>query len=231
MKWTYLLVNFFSVLVPLLFSFHPKLRFDRNFGAFFKANLIVALVFLVWDAVFTQIGVWGFNDAYILGWRVQQLPFEEILFFICIPFACLFTYHCLNRFYRIRWRESTERTVVYLLAIGLAVVGFIHSDKWYTYVSFVSTAILLLLLKFVAKVKWLPRILAIYPVLLIPFFIVNGILTGTGLEAPVVWYNDQENLGIRMHTIPVEDIFYGLELILLNLYFYEKWVPSVSRVS
>ena len=57
--------------------------------------------------------------------------------------------------------------------------------------------------------------------LLIPFFIVNGILTGTGIDEPVVWYNNAENLSIRILTIPIEDIFYGFELIILTIYFQE----------
>jgi lycopene cyclase domain-containing protein len=56
-----------------------------------------------------------------------------------------------------------------------------------------------------------------YLVMLIPFFIVNGILTGTGLEEPVVWYKPEEIAGIRMLTIPVEDVFFGMLLILLNV--------------
>ena len=63
--------------------------------------------------------------------------------------------------------------------------------------------------------------ISIYPVLLIPFFFVNGILTGSGLQEPVVWYNNAENSGIRLFTIPVEDVFYGFELILLNIFLYE----------
>ena len=69
--------------------------------------------------------------------------------------------------------------------------------------------------------QWMGKLFSVYPVLLIPFFIVNGILTGTGLAEPVVWYNNAENLGIRLITIPVEDIFYGFELILLNIFIYE----------
>jgi lycopene cyclase domain-containing protein len=60
-----------------------------------------------------------------------------------------------------------------------------------------------------------------YLVILLPFFIVNGILTGTGLEEPVVWYNDNENMGVRLFTIPVEDTIYGFLLIGLNITLYE----------
>jgi lycopene cyclase domain-containing protein len=45
---------------------------------------------------------------------------------------------------------------------------------------------------------------------LIPFLIVNGLLT----SLPVVLYNNTENLGIRIYSIPVEDVIYGYVLLL-----------------
>ena len=47
-----------------------------------------------------------------------------------------------------------------------------------------------------------------YAIILIPFTAVNGILTGYITPAPIVWYNDAENLGIRFLTIPIEDYLY-----------------------
>jgi lycopene cyclase domain-containing protein len=225
MRATYLLIDFFTVLVPFLFSFYRRIRFNTHFRAFISGNFITAACFIAWDLSFTHWKVWGFNEAYTLGYKIFNLPVEEVLFFICIPFACLFTYHCLTTFYTISWTRRVEKTVVLVLSLLFLLVGMVYIDKMYTAVTFISTGILLLALEFAGKVSWLPGFLTIYPVLLIPFFIVNGLLTGTGLQQPVVWYNDAENTGIRLMTIPVEDVVYGLELLLCNCFFYEKFKP------
>ncbi|WP_207511976.1 lycopene cyclase domain-containing protein [Longitalea luteola] len=225
MQATYLLINLFSAIVPFLFSFYPAIRFDKQFKAFFTGNLIASVCFIAWDMLFTSWKVWGFNEQYTLGYELFNLPGEEVLFFICIPFACVFTYHCLNTFYTITWPAKIERIVVIALSCLLLIAGFACIARAYTAVAFISTAVLLLALTFVFKVKWLPGFLTIYPLLLIPFLIVNGLLTGTGLEQPVVWYNNAENVSIRVLTIPVEDFVYALELLLFNLFFYEKFKP------
>lgn len=221
MKSLYLLVNFFTVLIPFLFSFHPRLKFNKEFKYFFTSNLIVAIAFIIWDVFFTRLGVWGFNPDYILGMYVVNLPIEEVLFFICIPFACVFTYHCLNLFFKPTWKAQTESIIIITLSALLLVAGISFLHKLYTSYTFIGLSILLLVFKFALKVTWLPKLLSIYPILLIPFFMVNGILTGSWIDNPVVWYNDDENLGIRLLTIPIEDVFYGFEMILLNVFFYE----------
>jgi lycopene cyclase domain-containing protein len=64
---------------------------------------------------------------------------------------------------------------------------------------------------------------------MLPFLMVNGVLTGSLIDAPIVWYNDAENLGIRMFTIPVEDVFYGMGLVLLNILLTETFLPKALQ--
>ncbi len=230
MKYLYLLIDFFTVIIPFLFSFHPKIKFYKEWKWFIPANMVTAIIFVIWDIVFTKLGVWGFNERYLLGIYFYNLPIEEILFFICIPYACVFTYYCLNRFNKIKLSAKAEQWIVHLLSFSLLITGSILYYKLYTASVFISLAIILLLIKYFLKRDWLLKLITIYPLLLIPFFIVNGLLTGTGLQDPVVWYNNLENMGLRILTIPIEDIFYGFELILLNVFFY-KLFRSTSGLS
>jgi lycopene cyclase domain-containing protein len=185
------------------------------------AITIPALFFIVWDELFTQMGVWGFNPRYLTGIYLNSLPIEEILFFICIPYACVFTYEAVN--YLITWRMSRSKQdmITDILAALLFLLGVVFFDKWYTGVTFIIASIYLNLHRWVWKSDYLGKFYVAFIFILIPFFIVNGILTGTGIEEQVVWYNDAENLGIRMGTIPVEDTFYGMILLLMNVSLFE----------
>ena len=229
MEYTYLLINFFTIIIPFVFSFHPKLRFYKTWNAFFPAVFITAVIFIGWDVWFTHLGVWGFNPCYLTGLQIFNLPVEEVLFFFCIPYACVFTYHCLGLFLPEKSFDYRQRMITLVLTIILIVMAVLFYEHLYTAVTFISLSIMLLLIMWIAKVNWLTKFYIVYAVLLIPFLIVNGTLTGTGLAEPVVWYNETEIIGLRILTIPVEDVFYGLELILMNVVLYEIFKSRSSK--
>jgi lycopene cyclase domain-containing protein len=220
-KYTYLLINLISVAVPFAFSFESKLQFYKKWKALFPALLISGVLFLIWDSYFTSIGVWGFNEKYLTGIQIYNLPIEEILFFICIPYCCVFTYQVLNHFIKQDILGKYARYGTTILAYMLVALAFKYSDKAYTLYTAVFTLLFLILHLVVLKKAYWSKLVFAYLVILVPFFIVNGILTGTGLEEPVVWYNDEENLGMRILTIPIEDSIYGFLLIASNITLFE----------
>ncbi|MFD2519115.1 lycopene cyclase domain-containing protein [Salinimicrobium flavum] len=228
MEYTYLLVNFFTIIIPFIFSFHPKLNFHKTWKAFFPAVIFTGVIFVVWDMYFTEMGVWGFNDKYLTGINVGNLPLEEVLFFFCIPYACVFTFHCLDLFLKKRV-DSKNFLFSYILIFFLLVLGILNLGKAYTSSTFLSLAVLLAFAVFYLKLSWLNRFYAVYAVLLLPFFLVNGVLTGTGLEEEVVWYNSEEFMNFRIGTVPFEDIFYGMELILVNLIIYRYLLVKMDK--
>lgn len=221
-QYTYLAINFFTVIICFLFSFHPKIQFHKHFKAFIMASVLVAVFFIGWDIWFTKTGVWWFNDKYLIGRRLFGLPVEELMFFICIPFSCVFTYFCLDKFFKLNWKKNIERIFVIISITVLLYLSVYFEHKIYPFVTFLTTAISIFLLYFVLKVKWIGKASFIYLILMPGFLTVNGILTGTGLDSPIVNYNSDKIIGLRIFTIPVEDTIYGYEMILWNLFFFKK---------
>lgn len=217
MKFTYLLINFFTILFPLALSFDKKVQFYKKWKFIWQGLLITGLVFLFWDVLFTVDGVWSFNPQYITGITVLQLPIEEIFFFLTVPFACIFIYACLN--YYIKWEMDSRLTrfISNLIIISSILILIFYHHRLYTRVTFTLLAFLVILFQFIYKARWLNRFYLAFLVVLIPFYIINGVLTAW----PVVIYNNAQNLGLRIGTIPVEDHFYCMTLLLMNIGIFE----------
>lgn len=219
--YTYLLINFLTIIICFVASFDKRIRFDRHFGTFLISSTIVAIPFIAWDVWFTARGVWWFNTDYTLGLVIAGLPLEEWLFFYCIPFSCVFTYYCLERFFDWSWTNAFNNIIVFVTIIVCAVVALLHTDKIYTLVTALFTIGTVIYLHFIAQKEWIGQASATFFVLMLGFFAVNGVLTGTGLESPIVNYNPGDFLGIRMGTIPIEDAVYGYSQFVLNIYFFK----------
>ncbi len=206
---------------PFFLSFDKKVAFYKSFGSLFKSIIPVAIVFLVWDAVFTSFGFWGFNPKYISGISLFGLPLGEYLFFIVIPFCCVFVYEVLNSYISQDILGSWSTSISNFLMGFSASLAVIFYDKWYTVLTFGLLAVLVYWHSKKNKTEWLGRFYLSYAIIALPFLAINGILTGTGLDEEVVWYNDAENIGKRIFTIPIEDFFYGMLLILAVVSMFE----------
>lgn len=223
MSYTYILILFFTIIICFLSSFDHRILFYRHFRAFIKSALLVAIPFITWDIWFTAKGVWWFDTDYTIGIMIAGLPIEEWLFFICIPFSCIFTYFCFDKFFKLEWLSSFNNLIVFFSVIICSTVALLYYDRIYTVLTAILTLVVLIYLHFVVRADWLGKASFVFTILMLGFFPVNGILTGTGLESPIVNYNPADFLGIRMGTIPVEDAVYGYTQFLLVLYFFNQF--------
>jgi len=220
-QFTYFLILAASLAGPLALSFDKKVAFYKRWKYVFPAMIIPALLYIVWDVYFTKLGVWSFNEEYITGIKLLGLPIEEILFFFIVPYCCVFIYACIRSYFPNLVNKKSADWFLKILAAALLIAGVIYFAKHYTSWTFIFTgAFILLLYLFRNFFKSFDAVsfLVSYAICLIPFLVVNGFLTAI----PVVIYNDAENLGIRIYTIPFEDAFYGMLLILMNIVLYEK---------
>ncbi len=213
----YLIILLISLAGPLALSFEKNLRLYRRWKYLIPAILITLLIFVVWDIIFTHLGYWFFNPIYNSGIYINKLPLEEYLFFIVIPYACAFSFYAI-RFHFPNFKFSLLWTKILTLTISIfsVITALLHTNLTYTLVVFLVLPAVLLFSYYFAR-NVVQHYLAIYPILLIPFFIINGILTGTGIEQAVFDYNPEVILGIHIFSIPFEDMFYNFSLLLLPL--------------
>ncbi len=219
----YLTLELCSVAVPLILSFDKKVAFYKHWKTLFPAIITAGVIFISADILFTEHGVWGFNSRYHSGIIPAGIPLEEWLFFIIIPYASIFTHYVIISYFPNTFlSDRTTRIITFILIACLSVLIVIFHKRIYT--AFYSAfMIILLLVSFFDRSRLLNRFYVTWLVILIPFFLVNGILTGSFIQGEVVWYNESAISGFRIFTVPFEDIMYGFSLIFLILLLMEKF--------
>lgn len=207
-----------SVFLPTVLSFHPKIMFYKKWGRALLAGMIVAIPFWIWDIKATHGGDWRFNPVYVSQIKFFGLPIEEILFFIIIPFCCLFMWEVLNNLASDRLIKSNYK-YKWIFIFFLMTSAALWHNKNYTFNILGAAMMTWLIVKkidgaiFYSTNYWKWILLSF-----VPFLAVNGWLT----YMPAVIYSDKAIIGIKLGTIPVEDFLYSWSWLTLNLVAYRK---------
>ena len=208
----------------LLLSFDKKVAFFKNMRFFVPAVFAVATPFLIWDQYFTINGVWGFNESYLQGIFIGSLPLEEVLFFFVIPYCCVFIYEVLIAYFPNASLNNLTKIFSLIFVLSGTLLALMNLENWYT-LSACSLAVMCAIFAIRGKYIWYPRAIFAFVVAQLPFLIVNGVLTGAATPEPIVWYSEFHITGVRILTIPLEDVFYNFSLLMpiIGLYHYFKF--------
>jgi lycopene cyclase domain-containing protein len=219
----YLLLDLLVLLFPLLLSFDRRVAFYRRWPAVAGSILLVGAVYIVWDAFATLRGDWSFSEAHTGSLRVAGLPLEELLFFVVVPYACIFILEVVRAYFRER-RFHFSRRLLAGLGLLFLTAALIFYRRPYTLTVFAVTAAFFFLGGLLGRSMlgrrsfWLALGISY-----VPFLIANGVLTGV----PVVSYGVGHILGVRIGTIPLEDFFYSFSMLGFNYLVYlalrDRW--------
>ena len=215
---TYLLINLLTIIFPLILSFDKKVAYYKNILPVSISILIVGTVYIFWDSIAVKRGDWSFNPDFVTNISLFGLPVDEILFFVTVPYSCIFIYEVIKNYSNEKIFGS-GKIIISLLTLILITLAFIYQDQYYTFtvllftISFFIVALFFFSSLLKSRVYWFTIIISY-----LPFIIVNYFLT----SLPVVEYNNKAILGIRIITIPMEDFFYSYSLISFWILVYLK---------
>ncbi len=224
-KYLYMGILLATISYPLVQSFEWRISLYKKWKPLFLSTFIMMLLFIPWDIWFAKEGVWWFNKDYTLGFKIFHLPIEEWLFFIIVPYACVFIYEVLNFYIKKDILYKAAKPFFIVLGLVLIVLSIVYFPKKYTSLTFGLTGFSCIFFSFLNP-NWIGRFLLMYLVSFIPFLIVNGILTGCFINSPIVNYNSSEIIGFRILTIPIEDSVYNLLMLLIVVSIFEKFIKS-----
>jgi len=219
MNAEYLIFILVVIIGPLALSFDQRVHFVGKWPLVARAIIPTLITFGVWDSLVAGRH-WWFNPDYTLSPRIAGLPIEEWLFFIVVPYACLFVWEVFAAYFKNREIPHIHFVRTLLMA-GIPLGTFIYFiGKEYTGLVLVALG-LVGVLDALMKTKLFNQ-LRTYQLMSISLgfmLIFNGYLTWR----PVILYADSYIIGARIITIPIEDFGFGMAMILMNTILFEAF--------
>jgi lycopene cyclase domain-containing protein len=217
-NFTYLLLLLGLLVIPPAFGFKNQLRFFARLKYLLPSIIFSGAIFVLWDLRFTELGIWSFNPEYVTGVYIRNLPLEEWLSFLVIPYLCVFIYEYLNEKLARFEKPNFFLAVSLVLLVIFVLLAWFARQKLYTFFTFFLLSIYFGYTIFRNRFKQhLTKFYLTWLISLVPVLLVSGILTAL----PVVEYNEIHLLGIRFFSIPVENFFYHFLLLIMNITIYE----------
>ena len=212
-----LLLGLFSVATAGV-SLKRKDGFLSKLKYLFPAMLFSGAIFILWDIRFAELGIWDFNPEFFLGISIQKLPIEEWLFFFVIPFFSVYIYEILKERGMTFSRPNFFVVISLALLVLFAFMAYSYRRNLYTFFTFFLLSIYFGYTIFRNNFKknyavfYLSFLLA-----LIPFLILRGVL----VALPVMSFNGEHIMNVRIFSMPVEDLGYFFLLHLMNITIFE----------
>lgn len=219
MRNEYFLFNLIVLSGPLALSFDKKVNFKQYWPFVFPAIVFGSLPHLIWD-FFATGHFWHYNPRFISGIYAGSLPLEEILFFLTVSYAVIFTWEVFLAYFpnKILMMSQTLMTIMNFCILS---AYFFQLSLGWTYTSLVFLVMAFVLCaEIFFKNKHSVWYQSLWYCFLVLFFVMIPIANGYLTARPIVEYYDVYRSGKQLFTIPMKNFLFGLSHISLVLTLY-----------
>lgn len=200
--------------IPLLFSSGNRTRIFPKLKYFVPAIIFTAVVFIIWDNRFSQIGIWSYNPEYHSGKEIFSLPWERWLYYVVISWVSLFVYEWVKLKFSNLKIDNVSLVISLVLLVVFGLIAYLSRQRIYTFFTFFLLAIYFGYSLFRNRFKThLTHFYITFLILLIPFFILSEIL----IKLPVISYLPEYTLQFRLIDVPVENLASFFLLLFINI--------------
>lgn len=224
-KYLSLLIDLVLLSTVVLASLHPKFPFYKHWKKAGAGLLLTTIFFVLWIELFTQLGIWSFDERYTIGIQIGWLPLEEVLFVMISIYTGMFVYFALNQLSEKDRLFPHQEIISSILIVVLLIAGLYHKEKIYTGAAFLLLAVFLAFQMLKLRPRYMGRFYSTFGVLFIPFLIVEAFRTGAFTDSGIIRYDDAQNLSIRLGTIPLENICFALLILVMPITIWE-WLED-----
>ncbi|MEJ1237856.1 lycopene cyclase domain-containing protein [Chryseolinea sp. T2] len=224
-KYLSLLIDFVLLAIVVVASLHPKFPFYKHWKKAGAGLLATVIFFILWVELFAHLGIWSFDERFTIGVHVGWIPLEEVLFLVIVIYTGMFVYFALNQISEKDRLFPHQEVISSVLIIVLLIAGLYYKEKVYTGAAFLLLAIFLTFQMLKLRPRYMGRFYSTFALLFIPLLIVDGFRTGAFVNGEIVHYNDEQNLNLRLGTIPLENICFVFLLMVMPVTIWE-WLED-----
>lgn len=215
-KYYYLIFALIYFSAGLLVWKGKKVKFAKYLDAYFYSSFIVGLIFIYFNRNMLTNNGWFYNDQFLAGISLMNLPLEEILFLISFFFTASITFEIIRISFPERKIILPKRPLI-ILALFFMLPAVIHMNKSYTFAVTILTSLSIMVATFLFNEQHLKRsfwisVVAFYPILIAADLFKCGL--------PIVQYNADAIIGSKVLSVPIENFLYSFVMVFLYFTLY-----------
>jgi lycopene cyclase domain-containing protein len=227
-KYTFLFIDVLVFFIPMLLMLDKRFKSKKTFNQIVPGLLLMAALFTVWDLVFSHLLIRTFNPTYVIGYYFLGIPFEEYLLFLLIPFTVTVIYEYMLNLFPERMHQQSGNTFATILALLFLFLAIAFRQHQYTFYTCIFSSLLLQFNVYFLKSAFLGRYFFVFAVALVPAMLIHAVLT----SHPIIQYSNTGISGIKIGTIPFEDIVLFLlqTLLVITIFDASKRGKSIRNL-